>query len=217
MLWAAALVGSFAVLPYLQQIKPIQYTLSTMLIYAVQQAILFAIVIFAGIKLSKRNNLTIVPKHNWHTDIKIGILAGTAVGLFLIFLFTFSPIEMNMHLNKVPAILASIYGAINEELLCRLFLVPLCIFLLSKLYVPNTYARIISVIVVAIVFALGHMPLAYTLDVSYTYLLAILLGNSSAGIVFGLLFIRYSLLCAMIAHGTADIIVHVMPLLILKS
>ncbi|MBV9709757.1 MAG: CPBP family intramembrane metalloprotease [Ktedonobacteraceae bacterium] len=119
----------------------------------------------------------------------------------------------------IPALwkrfLACFYGGIAEELLCRLFLLSLLAWLISLVWhvpdgMPTLGALWLANILAAVIFGLGHLPTTASL-VKLTPLLigrAILL-NGVAGVAFGYLFWQYGLEAAMLAHFTADLVLHI--------
>ncbi|GLV55421.1 abortive infection protein [Dictyobacter sp. S3.2.2.5] len=119
----------------------------------------------------------------------------------------------------IPALwkrfLACFYGGTAEELLCRLFLLSLLAWLIGLVWhvpdgKPTLGALWLANILAAIIFGLGHLPATATL-VKLTPLLigrAILL-NGIAGVAFGYLFWQYGLEAAMVAHFSADLVLHV--------
>ncbi len=119
----------------------------------------------------------------------------------------------------IPALwkrfLASFYGGIDEELLSRLFLLSLLAWLIGLAWhvpdgKPTLGALWLANILAAVIFGLGHLPTTATL-VKLTPLLigrAILL-NGIVGVAVGYLFWQYGLEAAMLAHFTADLVLHV--------
>jgi hypothetical protein len=71
--------------------------------------------------------------------------------------------------------------------------------------------------IVAILFALGHIPAAMATipitSATLTYLLSL---NGIAALLFGYLFRAYGLEAAMVAHFVADVILHVIAPMLLK-
>src|SRR5579885_3207875 len=118
----------------------------------------------------------------------------------------------------IPALwkrfLACFYGGIAEELLCRLFLLSLLAWLIGFAWhvpggKPTLGALWLANILAAVIFGLDHLPTTAAL-VKLTPLLiwrAILL-NGILGIAAGYLFWQYGLEAAMLAHFTADLVLH---------
>lgn len=118
----------------------------------------------------------------------------------------------------IPALwkrfLACFYGGIAEELLCRLFLLSLLAWLIGFAWhvpggKPTLGALWLANILAAVIFGLGHLPATASL-VKLTPLLIVraILLNGIAGVAFGYLFWLYGLEAAMLAHFTADLVLH---------
>jgi hypothetical protein len=119
----------------------------------------------------------------------------------------------------IPALwkrfLACFYGGIDEELLCRLFLLSLLAWLIGFAWhvpggKPTLGALWLANILAAVIFGLLHLPTTASL-VKLTPLLigrAILL-NGIVGVAFGYLFWQYGLEAAMLAHFSADLVLHI--------
>jgi len=111
-------------------------------------------------------------------------------------------------------LLASFYGAIDEEILLRLFLLSLLAWLIGFAWhvpggMPAPGALWLATIIAAVIFGLGHLPATAAL-VKLTPLLiwrAIVL-NGIVGVATGYLFWRYGLEAAMLAHFAADLVFH---------
>jgi membrane protease YdiL (CAAX protease family) len=105
---------------------------------------------------------------------------------------------------------AAFYGGIVEELLCRWGLLSLFAFLLAKLGMGRTAGFWAANALSALAFAASHLQPAAALGMHLTppVVAYVLLGNSLVGLVFGWLFRRRGLECAMLAHGSADLWLH---------
>lgn len=119
----------------------------------------------------------------------------------------------------IPALwkrfLACFYGGIDEELLCRLFLLSLLAWLIGLVWhmpggKPTLGALWLANILAAVIFGLGHLPATAALAKLTPLLIvrAILL-NGIVGVAFGYLLWQYGLEAAMLAHFTADIVLHI--------
>jgi len=163
--------------------------------------------------------------------LKVSVLAGLAVGIAVLLLiaFLFLPIipTLPMASESTVAIwkrfLASFYGGIVEELLMRLFLLSLLAWLLSKLLhqgnrSPSAVVFWTANLIVAIIFGLGHLPSAsLIMPITPVVVVAALLLNGIAALVFGYLYWKRGLEAAMVAHFSADIILHVIGPAFLKT
>lgn len=111
-------------------------------------------------------------------------------------------------------LLACFYGGIDEEILLRLFLLSLLAWVIGLAWHlpgggPTLGALWLANILAAVIFGLGHLPATAAL-VKLTPLLigrAILL-NGIVGVATGYLFWRYGLEAAMLAHFSADLVLH---------
>ena len=118
----------------------------------------------------------------------------------------------------IPALwkrlLAGVYGGIDEEILLRQFLLSPLAWLIGFAWhlpggSPTLGALWLANILAAVIFGLGHLPATAAL-VKLTPLLvgrAILL-NGIVGVAAGYLFWQYGLEAAMLAHFTADLVLH---------
>lgn len=112
--------------------------------------------------------------------------------------------------------LASFYGGIVEEVLLRLFVMSLFAWIGSFINKttegkPTSAVFWIANILAAVLFGLGHLPATATI-IPLTPLVitrAIVL-NGLAGVGFGYLYWKRGLESAMIAHFSADIVLHVL-------
>lgn len=111
-------------------------------------------------------------------------------------------------------ILASFYGGIDEEILLRLFLLSLLAWLIGfAWHLPDGHPTLgalwVANILAAVVFGLGHLP-ATAAIVKLTPLLVVraIVLNGIIGIATGYLFWQYGLEAAMLAHFSADLVLH---------
>jgi hypothetical protein len=111
-------------------------------------------------------------------------------------------------------LLASFYGGIDEEILLRLFLLALLAWLIGfAWHLPGGQSTLgafwLANILAAVVFGLGHLPATAAL-VKLTPVLIVraLLLNGIVGVAAGYLFWQYGLEAAMLAHFSADIVLH---------
>jgi membrane protease YdiL (CAAX protease family) len=104
----------------------------------------------------------------------------------------------------------------------RLFFMTFILWLISKVIRPKTKAietpvlMWSAIIAAALIFGLGHLPITASLTaLTPLVVLRALLLNGVGGMVFGWLFWKKGLESAIIAHFSADIILHVIyPLLL---
>jgi len=200
----------------------------------IQSLILFSIAIFLGLFFTKKINFHLplieafVEKRNYREILKnilgksVLVGAGTAVIIYVSdILFTMQDADLSTHQNYAPVwqkLLAAFYGGIAEEILMRLFLMTFFIWIGMKLFKRNQPTKagiVISIVLAAIIFGLGHLPITASLTtLSPLIVLRAIVLNGIGGIIFGWLFWKKGLESAMIAHFTADIfLLTLLPLL----
>ena len=231
-LWFMGLLGAAAVLPYAFTLqheilaKANQPLLVIVLASIAQTAVLLAVAIFFGLKLSTSLNLPVLTlftpealkKEKFPNFFKLTVLAGiiTAVlitlgdKIFGLYLPQLAVVNGQVAIWKT--LLASHYGGIVEELLMRLFIMSLFAFVLAKIFkslepVKNNIIMWLAIIISSVLFGLGHLPItsALTAITPLVVLRAIVL-NGIGGIVFGWLYWKKGLEYGMVAHFTADIV-----------
>ena len=120
--------------------------------------------------------------------------------------------------NQPPAwkgLLASFFGGIGEEIQLRLFAVSLLVWLASFAFKtsddrPSATAFWVANLLAAVLFGLGHLPLTSMLAPLTPLIVtrAVIL-NGLLGLAFGYLYWKRGLESAMVAHFSADLLLHV--------
>jgi membrane protease YdiL (CAAX protease family) len=157
--------------------------------------------------------------------VSIGIGAGVGVVLILVGL-AFLP-WLPSELNDIPVpswwqgLLASFSAGVTEELMMRLGLMTLFVWLGARLLGQSQPTPIIVWTangIAALLFGALHLPLAASLaPLTAIMVIRTLLLNGIAGVVFGWQYWRHGLVAAMAAHLGADIVLHVLSPLLLVS
>ena len=210
------------------------------ILQVIQSGLLFAVSLFLGLLLAKRVGLgtpildsvtrseSVFDKVRAILPISIGL--GVLASLLIVGLdvYIFQPAliqelgEKANVLNQTaqPAawkgFLASFYGGIAEEILLRLFVMSLLAWLGSfikktKDGKPTNIIFWIANILAAILFGIGHLPAAsLILPLTTLVVIRIVLLNAVGGILFGWLYQKHGLESAIIAHFSADIVLHVL-------
>ena len=173
-----------------------------------------------GIRLAKkvglwRHERSIEGKPLLYTVI-ISVIGGLALILpDVLFFGKHIPAVAESYAAKptVPYLVATVtYGAVIEEIMMRLFFMSLLAFLLWKLFArkqetPSTGILIAANIIVALLFAAGHLPAtAVMMGLTPMIVLRCFLLNGTFGLAFGALYRRYGLRYAMLAHGGCHIV-----------
>jgi len=247
-LWVAAVLSLIAVFPYSLELQSstlatqeLPFPLPVLLaVQTVQNAILFAIMIFIGMFLMKRIGLSApvldtIAQGEPASDklravLPISIVLGITAALLIVGLdvFVFHPVMLNvlgdkanaLTLSAQPAVwkgfLASFYGGIAEEIQLRLFVMSLIAWLgsfISKTSEGKPTSAIFwtANILAAVLFGLGHLPAtANLIPLTPLVITRAIILNGVGGVVFGWLYWKRGLESAMVAHFSADIILHVL-------
>jgi len=225
--------------PVLQAMPPLPIPLAVLILIQIgENAVLVAIAVGLGLLLARRIGLGAPLLEAWLGGEAVGqrlrailapsILAGAAAAVVIILLdlvgFARGMPPVAPAGVTPPAwqgLLASLYGGITEELFMRLCLMSLLAWLLSLAWrkapgQPAAGAFWIANLGAAILFGLGHLPTTATL-VPLTGLVVVraVVLNGIGGVVFGYLYWKRGLEAAMLAHFSADIVLHVLTPLVL--
>lgn len=147
--------------------------------------------------------------------LKYGIIGGVISGIILtlvgVIFYPILPLEfIELGDTLKPTLIAKfLYGGLTEEILMRFGLMSFVIWLLSKIFKTiNSKIYWIGIVLAAVLFALGHFPIAFQAVSNPSGLLLsyILIGNSIGGVIFGWLYWKKGLETAFIAHICAHII-----------
>jgi Type II CAAX prenyl endopeptidase Rce1-like len=146
---------------------------------------------------------------------------GALGGLAVIALDAVFAPHMPATLRSIPqptpfqGLLASFYGGISEEVLMRLGAATSFAWLIGKLVGFEGRGRTISltlgVLFGALVFGVGHLPLAFSIWPAGPIVVArILLLNAVVGLLAGGVYVRRGLEHAVVLHFAADIVLYVL-------
>ena len=125
------------------------------------------------------------------------------------------PIGVEAAMPIWKRVLACLYGAINEEIVARLFALSLFLWLLRKItraQTPQASPVIfwIANVIIAGLFAAGHVPAAKIfLPLTPLVWAAIFSINGGASLAFGYLCWKRGFEAAILAHFSADFTLHV--------
>lgn len=231
----AAAIATAAVFPYLLQVMPelrSKIHLALPLVVAlqtVQAAVLLGLLALIGLRLGHRVDVGApwlrawlakqpTPKLPWVSSAVAGLAAALAIIGLSLFTDPYLPAPLQAHAAITPAasalngFLASFYGGIAEEIQLRLFLMTLIVWLFARTHktAPSNSVYWFAVLLAALLFGAGHLPAAAqvwplnAIVVARTVLL-----NAVAGVVFGWLYWKRGLEMAMLAHFSADLVLHV--------
>ncbi|HJR73018.1 MAG TPA: CPBP family intramembrane glutamic endopeptidase [Luteimonas sp.] len=127
------------------------------------------------------------------------------------------PAKLGVATSALNGLLASFYGGIAEELQLRLFLMTLLVWAFARLRktAPPDGVYWAAIAVCALLFGAGHLPAAahvWGLDGIVVFRTVAL--NAIAGLAFGWVYWKRGLEMAVLAHFSADIVLHVLAPLV---
>ncbi len=154
------------------------------------------------------------PSISFIDQLKSGIIFGVVSGILITaiaaFFQSFLPAEFIALGSKmqITTLARLLYGGITEELMMRygfMTLVVWIVFKISKSLQNSTY--ILGILMSSLLFAIGHLPVVYSVVAEPSSMLIsyIILGNASAGILFGWIYWKKGLEAAIIAHMFAHL------------
>jgi membrane protease YdiL (CAAX protease family) len=233
-------IASLMVIPYAMDItsSEVEFTAKLLLLTVAQNTVQFAVAVFFGLLLSKPVGLGLpilqgaLEGKNQTKELKsimlpsvcLGILAGIAIVLLSIPFNKSIPEFQNSDVSAPAwkAFLASFYGGIAEEVLLRLFVVSLFVWITYKRKktkdgLPTDFGVWLSIALAAVLFGLGHLPAtAQITPLTGIVVTRAIVLNGIAGIVFGWLYWKKGLESAIISHFSADIVLHIITPLVVS-
>jgi hypothetical protein len=239
-LLGASLIGAVTIIPYAlelsgNRLKEIPVPIPVLLVLQLaQNAIFLGVAVGVGLLVSRKVGLGAPVLEAWLYERRslltarmcaVSAIAGAAIGtvIALLVYFVFLPLIPQLPLAAEGTIplwkrfLSCFYGAVDEEVLTRLFLLSLVLWPIGRFWhtsqgLPSRGAFWTANALVAILFGLGHLPAAaHMMQIDATAILYVLSLNGIAALLFGYLFWRHGLESAMIAHFFADIVMVIAP------
>jgi hypothetical protein len=153
-------------------------------------------------------------RSRWWLAIVIGMVTGALVVLVM-HAGSNDPLDEAAHGVDWAwrGLLASFYGGVVEEVLCRVLLVSTVVWLLARCNgrVARPWMYVLAIVLAALLFGLSHLPALFATHATTgpALITHIVLLNALVGVVTGWLFWKHGLEHAMVAHFSADIVLHV--------
>lgn len=225
LLWAYGMPGVIAMLSYLPVLLRHQKSSLPLpilcLISFLQSTMLVLFSAWLGSRCAPRVGLkapmaiAIIEKSNLWTALRPQLVPGIAGGIlgFAIFLsaaaFTPSLLQNTDAMDATPILVKLLYGGISEEILLRWGIMSFFAALLWRFTEQEKLKPLIfwiSIIMSALLFAVGHLPATLALTgghLSVPLIGYIMIFNSAFGLIAGFLFWSFGLEAAIIAHMLA--------------
>ena len=229
----AAAVASLLLQPYIMATMPQAYARLPLPVWQIlgiqvlQAAVMCFLLGWAGLTLGARHGLGAPWLQAWierrhaalrgHWLLAIGL--GLVSALIVVALMHVGPDLTPHQANDTgPGMawrgaLASFYGGIVEETMCRLFLVSLLVWLLAlgNHRQATPWMFVVAIVIAALLFGAGHIAGAFAMGMPRTAATIIhIVGlNAIVAIFLGGIYWKYGLEHAMVAHFSADLVLHV--------
>lgn len=235
-LGAAVAIAIALLFPYLLRLMPqalekIPLPLAAIVpLQSLQAALFFFLMAFVGLRMGPRTGLgapwlnawiqrTPRPALPWANSIAWGIVAGVLVAVLAVGIDRYLPPPLHTlpSPDAFSGFLASFYGGIGEEVMMRLFLMTLIVWLVARISrrPPSSLTMWSAIALTAIGFGAAHLSAATEIwPLTFLVVLRTIALNAVAGVVFGWLYWRRGLEMAMVAHFSADIVLHVLAPLV---
>lgn len=243
----ACLLGFAAGMPYIYALfrdlvarTPLTMPLPVLItVQLMQSTFVFGGVVALGLLLARKGGIetpilqrwlyrrdTVVPG-DW---LRFPLLVGLGIGVLvcLAYLFLFLPLIPNWPVRAEAAVpawkrfLVCFYTAINIEVVMRLFLLSLFLWLLKVIL--RTGARSgavvfwIANVIVALIYAAGHLPAAKSvMQLTPIVVAAATVPTGLSSIAFGYLAWKRGLEAAILAHFSADLVLHLIGPMVFRG
>lgn len=233
----ASVLSTLAALPYIFTVQaellalaPVSTT-QIIFLQIVQSAVLFSILIYIGLFLSNKVGFSLplvqalIDRKKYRNSLRSDVFLSVILAILASILIIigdriFIQLGVIVDISSVnpelwKRFLVSFYGGISEEIILRLFLMTLLVWIGQKLINTknNDKKRIViwlAIIAASLIFGLGHLPFTATITELTPLIIArALILNGIGGVIFGWLYWKKGLEFAIISHFSADIVLHV--------
>lgn len=236
----AGALATAALLPYMLETMPAMFARVhvsmpvLLLAQSAQALVVVGVLALLGLRMAPRAGLGLPwlnallarhppPAFPWTLAILSGLGAGALVMAASVLVDPHLPPPLHpqaavqVGASAWHGFLASFYGGIVEEVELRLFVMTLLVWVVAKIRdkTPSAGLYWFAILGAALLFGAGHLPAAaqvWPLDA--IVVARVLLLNAVAGVVFGWLYWKRGLEVAMLAHFSADLVLHVVAPLV---
>lgn len=206
------------------------FTLAMHVLSLIQPSVLLALAVFGGVALASKVGLRSPAAEAaangesfWAAlkpQIIPGILGGIAGGIAIVLIAAmaklFLPPDVVAKISELgkfmPIPTRLLYGGVTEELLFRWGLMTLLVWIVWRAFqngqnTPKPFYFIGAIFISAVVFGIGHLPIAFLIVPEPTLALItfVITANSAFGLVAGWLYWKKGLESAIIAHMFAHV------------
>jgi len=207
------------------------FTLPLKLLSLIQPAVILSFAVLIGVVLASKVGLSSPVAEALASGRRLGspfkpqilpgivggLLGGAAIVLTALLSKQFLPLEVVTRIAEfgklLPLPTRLLYGGIVEELLLRWGLMTLLVWAAWRLFQkghgkPKPAYLILAILISAVVFGIGHLPVAYLLFQRLSLALTsfVIVANSIFGLIAGYLYWKKGLESAVIAHMLTHVV-----------
>lgn len=180
----------------------------------VQNGVILAAAVWCGCALHAEVGLRAPLFEGSRAPLVPGLVGGALGGPLLIAVTALAPPALSAAMARMdaPLVVRVLYGGITEEILMRWGVMTLLVWLPWRFLGARRPAWFwLAIVVSAVAFGVGHLPMALLLlqEITPQLLLWIVGANTLFGILFGFLYWRYGLESAIVAHALTHVIAFV--------
>ncbi len=226
-LWMLAMLGVVSVsltviAPLLERAPKAVPLVTAVAASVVQSGVLVALAVWCGVALGRPLGLgapvlqaALAGASPWpalRRQLVPAAIVGSVTGGLLLLLPRLAPAEL-LALGRefdIPLAAKLLYGGITEEVLMRWGFMTLWVWLPWRLVQqragpPRLHFVVSGVMVAAVLFGALHLPAVAAMGghITPSVTVYVIAGNAVPGVLFGLLYWRYGLEAAILAHGLA--------------
>ncbi len=226
-----SIVAIFATLPFLLSLDGMASGLAVnppflLIGYLLGFSAIYAVIIYLGLVLAKAAGIKLPALEGltgdktvaqsvgkfWVDSLILGMIFALIVGvveLLFVNIFDLRIIQNSLDGSLAERILAAFYGAINVEIVMRLFLMSLITFVLLKLNRDKKLGSVgmwTAILTTAVLFGLAQLPgLSSIVEITPIVVIRVLAVYLIANGLFGYLYWKNGLVSAMMAHFAYEI------------
>lgn len=184
----------------------------------VQNTILASIIAYLGLRAGQTIGIgsalfdatvrSTSTRRTYSLAVTVGLLAGMLVwGLDEVFVPYMPSLPQMIDVSIAVRAAAILYGGVAEEVLLRLGCMSMVAWVLVRMRLSPSVAISSAIVIAAVLFGIGHLPaMAAIVPLSPIVVFRTLLLNALPGLAFGVLYRRYGIEHAIVAHTFADIV-----------
>lgn len=172
--------------------------------------------LLSAILLKQSGTLKIFMRH-----AKLSILSGLFLGSVMLIIRFIAKPYLPQELpdygfrGVLGGTLVSIGAAIGEEVWFRLGVLTIILWIVKRIFKKSSLQSSVvwvTITIVALLFGVAHLPQLNSYGATTTFTVwGTILGNCIVGIFYGWCYWRLSLVAAIMAHFSVDLVLHVIP------